>query len=162
MTLSGMTRAEDIFGGKNADAQAKKAKDWLETKGIVDLPMLPLMAEELDRVYYSLFAHLMFHCLQGTVRALESLSDELVRARQSLVIRKAVIRGIPPQAVLKPNHAMFKLQEQHFALGDRVAMVQDTGGVPLGAKGVVVGLLAKTMEVLWDNSFISGTNLAGR
>jgi 5'-3' exoribonuclease 1 len=80
----------------------------------------------------------------------------------SLGVRKAVVKNIPSQAVLKPSHAAFKLHEQHFALGDRVVMVQDTGGVPLGAKGVVVGLQSKAMEVLWDNSFISGTNLAGR
>ena len=96
------------------------------------------------------------------MRALENLSDESIRTRQSLSIRKAVIRGIPPQAVLKPSHALFKLQDQHFALGDRVIMVQDTGGVQLGAKGVVIGLNSRATEVLWDNSFMSGTTLAGR
>jgi 5'-3' exoribonuclease 1 len=77
-------------------------------------------------------------------------------------VKKAVVKGIPFQAVLKPNHAVYKLHGQHFALGDRVVMVQDTGSVPLCAKGVVVGLHSKVMEILWDNSFISGTNLSGR
>jgi hypothetical protein len=73
-----------------------------------------------------------------------------------------MVKGIPPQAVLKPSHASFKLQEQHFSLGDRVVMVQDAGSVPLGAKGIVVGFHHRVMEVLWDHSFISGTNLGGR
>jgi 5'-3' exoribonuclease 1 len=41
-------------------------------------------------------------------------------------------------------------------------MVQDTGGVPLSAKGVVVGLNNKNMDVLWDVPFMSGTSLGGR
>jgi 5'-3' exoribonuclease 1 len=64
--------------------------------------------------------------------------------------------------VLKPSHAVYKLQNQHFALGDRVIMVQETGGVPLSAKGVVVGLSSNAMEVVWDIAFMSGTTLGNR
>jgi hypothetical protein len=41
-------------------------------------------------------------------------------------------------------------------------MVQDSGGVPLSVKGIVVGLGSKTMDVLWDVPFLSGTTLGGR
>jgi len=54
------------------------------------------------------------------------------------------------------------LQNQRFALGDRVIMVQDSGGVPLCAKGVVVGLNNTSIDVLWDVPFVSGTDLGGR
>lgn len=73
-----------------------------------------------------------------------------------------MVKNIPRQAVLKPSHAVYRLQTQRFALGDRVTMVQDSGGVPLSVKGVVVGLNAKSMDVLWDVPFLSGTTLGGR
>lgn len=41
-------------------------------------------------------------------------------------------------------------------------MVQDSGGVPLSAKGVVVGLNTKSMDVVWDVPFMSGTTLGDR
>lgn len=41
-------------------------------------------------------------------------------------------------------------------------MVQDSGGVPLAAKGVVIGLNAKNMDVVWDVAFMSGTTLNNR
>lgn len=41
-------------------------------------------------------------------------------------------------------------------------MVQDSGGVALSAKGVVIGLNAKSMDVVWDNMFMSGTTLGDR
>lgn len=72
------------------------------------------------------------------------------------------MQGIPRQAVLKPSHAKYRLQNQRFALGDRVIMVQDSGGVPLCAKGVVVGLNDNSIDVIWDVPFLSGTDLNGR
>jgi len=72
------------------------------------------------------------------------------------------VKGIPRQAVLKPAHAVYRLQNQHFALGDRVTMVQDSGGVPLSVKGVVIGLNSKTMDVVWDVPFMSGVTLGDR
>ncbi|KAG2336041.1 hypothetical protein BDR05DRAFT_1016559 [Suillus weaverae] len=36
-------------------------------------------------------------------------------------------------------------------------MVQDSGGVPLSTKGVVIGLNTKSMDVMWDVPFMSGT-----
>lgn len=41
-------------------------------------------------------------------------------------------------------------------------MVQDSGGVPLAAKGVVIGLNTKSMDVVWDVAFMSGTTLNSR
>jgi hypothetical protein len=77
-------------------------------------------------------------------------------------IKKVMVKGIPRSAVLKPSHAVYRLHNQHFALGDRVTMVQDSGGVPLSVKGVVVGLNAKSMDVVWDVPFMSGATLGDR
>lgn len=80
------------------------------------------------------------------------------------MIKSARVNGIPRQAVLKPAHALYRLQGQAFYLGDRVLMVLDAaaGGVPLGMKGVVVGVGAKDIDVVWDKPFMGGETLQGR
>jgi len=90
------------------------------------------------------------------------LADGFNANKSSSSIKKAIVKGIPRQAVLKPSHAIYRLQNQEFALGDRVIMVQDSGGVPLCAKGVVIGLNNTSMDVVWDVPFLSGTDLGSR
>jgi len=97
-----------------------------------------------------------------TVVEIEKLADSFSVNKSQSAIKKAIVKGIPRQAVLKPAHAVYRLQTQHFALGDRVTMVQDSGGVPLSAKGVVIGLNTKSMDVAWDVPFMSGTTLGDR
>jgi hypothetical protein len=41
-------------------------------------------------------------------------------------------------------------------------MVRDSGAVPLSVKGVVIGLNAKSMDVLWDVPLMSGVTLSER
>ena len=77
-------------------------------------------------------------------------------------MKKARVDGIPRQAVLKPAHAVYRLQNQKFDIGDRVVMVKDSGSVPLSIKGVVIGINAKTLDVVWDVSFMSGSTLGDR
>jgi 5'-3' exoribonuclease 1 len=96
------------------------------------------------------------------VTEIEKLADSFAAGRSPSTIKKAIVKGIPRQAVLKPAHAVYRLQNQSFALGDRVTMVQDSGGVPLSAKGVVIGLNSKSMDVVWDNPFMSGVTLGDR
>jgi hypothetical protein len=99
---------------------------------------------------------------QDACAELQKTADSITSAKSASAFKKAIVKGIPRQAVLKPSHAIYRLQSQRFALGDRVTMVRDSGGVPLSVKGVVVGLNAKTMDVLWDVPFMSGTTLGGR
>jgi hypothetical protein len=100
--------------------------------------------------------------LQDKVAEIEELANSVTSNRSSSAIKKALVKGIPRQAVLKPSDAIYRLQEQQFTLGDRVTMVRDTGAVPLGAKGVVIGLNTKSMDVVWDVPFMSGTTLGDR
>lgn len=93
---------------------------------------------------------------------IEKLADGFNSNKSPASIKKAIVKGIPREAVLKPEHAVYRLQNQRFGLGDRVIMVQDSGGVPLCAKGVVIGLNANSMDVVWDVPFLSGTDLGGR
>lgn len=96
------------------------------------------------------------------MKQIEELADTLTAGKSRDAIKKAIVKSIPRQAVLKPAHAVYRLQNQHFALGDRVTMVQDSGGVPLSIKGVVIGMNAKSMDIVWDVPFMSGTTLGDR
>jgi 5'-3' exoribonuclease 1 len=73
-----------------------------------------------------------------------------------------MVKNVPRRAVLKPEYAVYRLQNQTFDLGDRVVMVQESGGVPLSAKGVVIGINTRNIDVVWDVPFISGTTLNNR
>jgi Xrn1 SH3-like domain len=100
--------------------------------------------------------------IQETIKEIERVADLLNSTKSAAAIRKAVVQGIPRQAVLRPAHAVYRLQNQIFALGDRVTMVQDSGSVPLCAKGVVIGVNDASIDVVWDVPFISGTTLGDR
>ncbi|KAF9074552.1 XRN 5'-3' exonuclease N-terminus-domain-containing protein [Rhodocollybia butyracea] len=142
-----MLRATDVFAGSNPDARVKEIKLWLKSKGVRDFEAVSLFCDQLSK---------------KTVAQIEKLADNLTVNKSSTAIKKAIVKGIPRQAVLKPAHAVYRLQGQRFGLGDRVTMVQDSGGVPLAAKGVVVGLNSKSMDVVWDVPFMSGTTLGDR
>ncbi|KAH7884247.1 exonuclease II [Phlebopus sp. FC_14] len=141
-----MARASDIFK-ENADTHVKEVKTWLKSKGIRDFEPVSLFSDQLTK---------------ATVKEIEEYADSINKNRSTAAIKKAMVKNIPRHAVLKPSHAMYRLQNQHFALGDRVTMVQDSGGVPLSAKGVVIGINSKTMDVVWDVPFMSGVTLGDR
>lgn len=90
------------------------------------------------------------------------LASNLNSQKQPQDMKLAHIKGVPRRGVLKPDHAQARLQGQTFNLGDRIVMVEETGNVPLAAKGTVVGIQSSALDVLWDIPFIGGTNLAGR
>jgi 5'-3' exoribonuclease 1 len=100
--------------------------------------------------------------IQDKVAEIETLANQLYTGKSAGPFKKAVVKGIPRRAVLKPSDAVYRLQNQRFSLGDRVTMVKDSGGVPLSVKGVVVGLNAKTIDVVWDVPFMSGGTLGDR
>ena len=93
---------------------------------------------------------------------IEKIADEANATRIPGAIKKAIVKNIPRRALLKPAHAVYRLQNQAFALGDRVTMIQDSGSVPLSAKGVVIGLNNKTMDIVWESTILSGSTLNGR
>ncbi|RDX57163.1 hypothetical protein OH76DRAFT_1334582 [Lentinus brumalis] len=143
-----MLRATDVFPEEShPDAKVKEVKSWLNSKGVRDFEPVSLFCDQLAK---------------DTVKQIEALADDLTANKEPGGFKKAIVKGIPRQAVLKPSHAVYRLQNQHFALGDRVTMVQDSGGVPLSFKGVVIGMNAKSMDVVWDAAFMSGTTLGDR
>ncbi|KAI0342644.1 hypothetical protein BDW22DRAFT_1329856 [Trametopsis cervina] len=147
MRTDAMARASDIFAEDIADSKIKEVKDWLQSKGVRAFEPVSLFCDQLKK---------------DTVKEIEALADSLTAKQSADGIKKAMVKGIPRQAVLKPAHAAYRLQTQHFALGDRVTMIQDSGAVPLSVKGVVIGLNAKSMDVVWDVAFMAGTTLGDR
>ena len=141
-----MTRASDIFS-ENPDARVREVKSWLKSKGVREFEPVSLFSDQLTK---------------ETVQEIEEYADSVNKNRSSNAIKKAMVKNIPRHAVLKPAHAIYRLQNQHFALGDRVTMVQDSGGVPLSVKGVVIGLNSKSLDVVWDVPFMAGVTLGDR
>jgi hypothetical protein len=143
-----MLKSSELYpNDKDADSKVKAIKSWLGTQGVREFDPVPLNAEALDK---------------ETVAEIEALASQITSTKSTSSIKKAIVQGVPRQAILKPAHAVYRLTGQEFRLGDRVIMVQDSGGVPLCAKGVVVGLLDNNIDVVWDTPFIGGTTLGGR
>lgn len=146
-----ITRASQIWDEEVVGAKMAQLKEWIKVKGIRDLETVPLYAEQLSK---------------ETVQNIEAFTSRLVDTRTAIgaasQVKRVFIKGIPRTALLKPNHAPFRLQAQRFELGDRVIMVQDSGNVPLSARGVVVGINSNSLEVVFDVPFLSGTTLGDR
>ncbi|KAJ7608732.1 exonuclease II [Roridomyces roridus] len=142
-----IAKASEILRVPDPDARVKEVKAWLKSKGVRDFEPVSLSCDQLTK---------------GTVTDIEKLADSFTANKPTSAIKKAIVKGIPRQAVLKPAHAVYRLQTQHFSLGDRVTMVQDSGGVPLSVKGVVIGLNTNSMDIVWDVPFMAGTTLGDR
>ena len=146
-----ITRASQIWDEAVVNEKMAQLKDWIKAKGVRDLETVPLYAEQLSK---------------ETVQNIEAFTSRLVDTRTAIgaasQVKRVFIKGIPRTALLKPSHAPFRLQAQRFELGDRVIMVQDSGNVPLSARGVVVGINSNSLEVVFDVPFLSGTTLGDR
>ncbi|KAF9470744.1 hypothetical protein BDN70DRAFT_845719 [Pholiota conissans] len=145
---NGMIPASEIFTGPDMDADTKvrEIRKWLQTKGVLDFEPVPLICDKLTK---------------ETIAEIESLADKIVKKKSSVGPKEIIITDIHRQAVLKPSQAIYRLQDQRFALGDRVIMVQDSGSVPLAVKGVVVGLYEESIDVVWDVPIMLGGTLGG-
>ncbi|BGP46515.1 exonuclease II Exo2 [Rhodotorula kratochvilovae] len=142
-----LMRATDFFPSDKVSERMKELTAWIKQKGVRDLEKVPLYAEQLDK---------------EAVQLIEKIEDQLTQMKTLDKIKQARIRGIPRQSILKPAHAPGRLRDQQFTLGDRVITVADTGAVPLSAKGVVVGIQAGFIDVVFDVQFMGGTTLGGR
>ncbi|KAG9109509.1 hypothetical protein FRC07_008294, partial [Ceratobasidium sp. 392] len=140
-----ITRASDLFPNDDPEAKVKQAKDWLASKGVRDFEPVSLFSDQLEK---------------QNVANIENYMEQLKENKGEH--KRVMVQGVPRQALLKPDHAVYRLQNQKFVLGDRIVMVQNTGGVPLAAKGVVIGLAPTLLDVIWDVPFINGTTLHGR
>ncbi|PLW18535.1 hypothetical protein PCANC_16180 [Puccinia coronata f. sp. avenae] len=138
--------AHEIFP-EQTEARLAELKGWIKTKGVRDFERVGLETDSLDA---------------ATISGFETITASFSSQRTPHNVKQAVIRNVPRRAILKPSHVEEKLGSQSFELGDRVTMVSDRGTVPISAKGVVVGINDKLIDVVFDTAFIGGTTLSNR
>lgn len=132
-----------------ASQRVKDIVAWLKKQETSKFERVPLDAEQLD---------------SGIVMALATAGEQLHQA--SLEAATKPLSSVPRTALLKPADAEMVLGNQTFKLGDRVNFVAAAGKVPIGTRGTVAGIsrtaTAVLLDVVWDNSFMSGTTLGER
>jgi 5'-3' exoribonuclease 1 len=140
-------RANEFYPAEEASTHIKEIQTWLKAIDSRNLEKVPLDAEQLD---------------SNVVQMIEAAADNLPKGQPE----GKKIRGVPRKALLKPSDCEHRLGNQLFSLGDRLIYVQDSGRVPIGTRGTVVGLIrtsrALLLDVVFDISFMSGTSLGER
>ncbi|OAA67002.1 exonuclease [Niveomyces insectorum RCEF 264] len=132
-----------------ASKRVKEIGAWLKAQDTNNLERVPLDAEQLD---------------SDVVSQVAAAADQASLANPATDPK--LIGNVPRNAVLKPSDAEQRLGNQLFSLGDRVVYVQDSGKVPIAARGTVVGIsrtaATKLLDVVFDTTFMSGTTLGER
>lgn len=124
-------------------------KDWLKSIQSRGFEKVSLEAQQLDG---------------DTVKRIEAAVDEWLANEEPKLPR--LIHNVPRKALLKPSDAEHRCSDQKFTIGDRAVYVQDSGKVPIGSRGTVIGLTQTSrqtlLDVVWDVTFMSGTTLGER
>ncbi|CAG8717965.1 9292_t:CDS:2, partial [Ambispora leptoticha] len=136
--------AEDFYPKEEAVSKVHAIKEWLRTVEVRDFEKVSLDAEQLDK------------------EAIAKIEQAAVEFTNKKFFKRLVVRKVPRDVLLKPAHSSTRLQGQKFSLGDRVVFVQDSGNVPIAAKGTVVGIERNNIDVVFDASFMSGSTLGDR
>ena len=140
------TKASDFFPTDTAKRCAE-LKEWIKEKGIRDFEKVSLYSDQMEK---------------EAVEDIERVQDRLYADKMQQPMKQAVLKNIPRRAVLKPEHASHRLQNQTYSVGDRVITASEVGSVPLAVRGVVVGIQAGFIDVVFDIAFMGGTTLGGR
>ncbi|KAJ4346863.1 exonuclease II Exo2 [Didymosphaeria variabile] len=139
----------DFFASEVAKQKVKEIGAWLKELQTKSFEKVPLDAEQLD---------------SDTVKLIEQAADANLPLTQDVEPKK--IGKVPRNAILKPSDAEQRLSNQIFTIGDRIVYVQDSGRVPIGSYGTVVGKTrtarALLLDVVFDATFMSGTSLGDR
>ncbi|KAJ3118601.1 hypothetical protein HDU96_000062 [Phlyctochytrium bullatum] len=138
----------DFFPREAVAERVAALKEWLKSKGVKDLDRVSLDAKALPKAY---------------INEIERVVDEIYAGDDSALSSKPLlVKNVPRLAALKPNQVQYRLGHQTFELGERVINVADVGSVPLAARGTVVGIHSKMLEVIFDVPFIGANSLDGR
>ena len=138
-----MVKASEVLPGPDPDGWIGGIKCWLEPKGVRDFAPVSLYCDQLTKVNDWLSKQFIV-LIPDNFK--ETVAETFTKSKSPSSLKKRLFKVVPRWAVLKPSHVTYRLQNQYFALGDRVTMVQDS--VLLSVKGVVVGLNAKSMDVV--------------
>ena len=141
--------ATDFYPEDQAMTKIKEIQAWLKTIESKSFEKVPLDAEQLD---------------SEVVMKIERAADEYAQKEPAPTMKK--MAGVPRNALLKPADAEQRLGNQTFTLGERIMYTQDSGKVPIAARGTVVGLTRTArqtlLDVVFDIAFMGGTSLNDR
>ncbi|OCK82120.1 5'-3' exoribonuclease 1, partial [Lepidopterella palustris CBS 459.81] len=139
----------DFYPEAIARDKMKEIGAWLKSIESKNFEKVPLEAEQLD---------------SDVVQLIEQAADAILEQGQPPEPKK--LKGVPRSALLKPSDAEQRVGTQRFTLGDRVVYIQDSGRVPIGQRGTVVGLTRTSrttlLDIVFDTTFMSGTSLGER
>ena len=139
----------EFYPADIVEQKMAEIKNWLKGIQSRGLEKVSLEAQQLDG---------------DTVKRIEAAVDGWLAKSDEKVPRG--INNVPRRALLKPADAEHRCSNQKFVIGDRVVYVQDSGKVPIGSRGTVIGLTQTTrltlLDVVWDVTFMSGTTLGER
>lgn len=139
----------DFYPEDIAKQKVKEIAAWLKELETKSFEKVPLDAEQLD---------------SDAVKLIEEAADLNFPLTQDVEFKK--IGKVPRSALLKPSDAEQRLGNQRFTLGDRIVYVQDSGRVPIGSSGTVIGKTrtarSTLLDVVFDATFMSGTSLGDR
>lgn len=139
----------DFYPPEVAKQRVKEIGAWLKECQTKGFEKVPLDAEQLD---------------SDTVKLIEQAADANLPITQDVEAKK--IGKVPRNALLKPSDAEQRLHDQQFTIGDRIVYVQDSGRVPIGSAGTVIGKTRTArimlLDVVFDATFMSGTSLGDR
>lgn len=138
----------DLFPGPDGAKRFAELRSWIKQHNVKDMDDVPVYVDRLDRSVIS--------TLESAVAIIATK-----RAQQGGMIKRQILRGLPRGTLLKPEQARYRVPEQSFELGDRVISVLDFGAIPLAAKGTVIGINARSVDVVFDAPFLAGTTLGG-
>jgi 5'-3' exoribonuclease 1 len=139
----------DFYPQDVAKEKMKEIGKWLKSIESKNFEKVPLEAEQMD---------------SDAVKLIEEAIDRNLPLTQEMEAK--TVRNVPRNAILKPSDAEQRVGNQRFSLGDRLVYVQDSGRVPIGSLGTVVGKTrtprTTLLDVVFDATFMSGTSLGDR
>ncbi|KAI8453716.1 hypothetical protein BY996DRAFT_6414464 [Phakopsora pachyrhizi] len=127
-----ITSADDFFP-IDLNGRISAIRAWVKEKGVQDF--------------------------EKAIAQIELITKKFLVNQNPENMQQAIIKNVPRNAILMPAHAIEQLREQKFLLGNRVKMVSDSGMVPISARGTVLSITNKMVEVVFDGPFIGRTSL---
>ena len=139
----------DFYPAEIAKQKVKEIGAWLKEVESKSFEKVPLDAEQLD---------------SDAVKLIEEATEANKQIMEDTQIKG--LRNVPRVGLLKPSDAEQRLGNQQFNIGDRVVYVQDSGRVPIGSWGTVIGKTRTSrttlLDIVFADTFMSGTSLGGR
>jgi 5'-3' exoribonuclease 1 len=140
----------DFYPADEAKAKIKEVVAWLKSIQTKSFEAVPLEAEQLDS--------------DAVGEILQAARVNMSKQEGAVVIKQ--MKGVPRNALLSSIGADRRIGDQRFSLGDRVVYVLASGKVPIAQRGTVVGVTRTArmtwLDIVFDASFMSGTNLGER